>query len=50
MLPRILQAGYHSLPDYAAFQLGHGSDDGEHGLSHWRAGVQRFLVGHKVDA
>jgi len=44
-----VKSGLHPLADDVALELGHGADDGEHGLADGRGGVELLLEGDEPD-
>ncbi len=47
--PRARHTGLDPLADNVALELGHGADDGEHGLSDGRGGIELLLEGDEAD-
>src|SRR5215831_15097211 len=45
----VLQPSLDALTNDVALKLGHGADDGEHGLPDWRGGVELLLERDKPD-
>src|SRR5438034_785754 len=50
VLTRILKTGNHTLANDGALEFRHRRENGEHRAPHRGRGIQRFLVGDKIDS